>query len=418
MKRRVISVLSNLALLVSALLLGGVLVEIGLRLYMYQSIFLPEFMNHFAMARPDPVRGWALVPNAVAYVRKRDFRSVVHTNSKGLRDVEHAYQPAPGVFRILLVGDSFMEAQQVPWKDTLDARLSRKFANRSVEVINLGVSAYGPAQELLYFEHEGVKYHPNLVIFSFYPVNDLVDDSHALGALALGNGFPTVYQRPYPKWDAKTHKLTFVPPDYARGMKRYEAARKRQAQLSYWDKTATVRLLNEIFRTHETPPTELTVLIFCGFCMPHFNTSCLPQGPALAPRLESLFNASWNVTSKVILAMKQTAEKHNARFLIFLSPGKFQIDSGYRTRLLKQTCSPQDLDIWRSNHILGRLASTHKIPFCDPSPAFIREFNHGVGPLYFGSDDQHWTAIGNRVAAQALAAFLDQHKLVPPPKKP
>ncbi len=74
--------------------------------------------------------------------------------------------PVPGRTRIVLVGDSFTHGDDVPYEDTLGARLEAELEDRSfdAEIINLGVPGYGMGQALLRFREEGANLHPNLVV--------------------------------------------------------------------------------------------------------------------------------------------------------------------------------------------------------------------------------------------------------------
>jgi len=41
------------------------------------------------------------------------------------------------------------------------------------DVVNLGVEGYGTDQELLQLEHEGLAYHPDVVVLNFTVANDI-----------------------------------------------------------------------------------------------------------------------------------------------------------------------------------------------------------------------------------------------------
>jgi lysophospholipase L1-like esterase len=51
--------------------------------------------------------------------------------------------------------------------------LGSRLPGRVVEVINAGTQGYGTAQELLFYEAEGVKYSPDIVLVGLYVGNDL-----------------------------------------------------------------------------------------------------------------------------------------------------------------------------------------------------------------------------------------------------
>jgi hypothetical protein len=100
----------------------------------------------------DPTLGWAYKPNS----------SGISINSKGLRDNETDYKKPEGIFRIVLLGDSFTFGFGVPIEKHFSTILEGYFQN--VEVINMGVSGFGVDQELIYLQEEGFRYEPDLVI--------------------------------------------------------------------------------------------------------------------------------------------------------------------------------------------------------------------------------------------------------------
>lgn len=161
------------------LVLGGTaaglgLIEAGFRVY---EALYPSSARGFFW-EPHPAYGWRHPPGRTGlwYDGTGEFKVHVRINSKGLRDVEHAYEKPPGVYRILILGDSYMEALQVELEQTfarlLEEHLNR-YSDRRIEVINSGVAGWGTDNELLYFRNEGYKYHPDLVLLAFTTCNDV-----------------------------------------------------------------------------------------------------------------------------------------------------------------------------------------------------------------------------------------------------
>ena len=74
--------------------------------------------------QPDRVVGWKQVPHlhwtwagGSGTWYASDFRVEVQTNALGFRDLERAVHKPPTVRRVALLGDSFIEAVQVPLKN-------------------------------------------------------------------------------------------------------------------------------------------------------------------------------------------------------------------------------------------------------------------------------------------------------------
>ena len=116
----------------------------------------------------SPTLGWKVKPN----LRDTEaFRGKpLSTNSRGLRGpVEHNYEKPPGVFRIVVLGDSFTFGEEVGDEETYSHYLQELLPQ--TEVLNLGVHGYGHDQMLLYLQEEGLRYKPDLVVLGFLTVD-------------------------------------------------------------------------------------------------------------------------------------------------------------------------------------------------------------------------------------------------------
>lgn len=131
------------------------------------------------MTAPNPDMTFMLQPNKDFVTLGVPFR----TNEFGFRD-EPLRPKTPGMFRILVVGDSVTFGTGVKNEETFPNVLEKKLAGRarpshSVDVINAGISAYnirnirGQMQEFM------PKIQPSLVVYVFVE-NDL-DDSVSPG---------------------------------------------------------------------------------------------------------------------------------------------------------------------------------------------------------------------------------------------
>ena len=143
---------------------------------------------------PDPETGWALQPGAHGrwFNPRYEYDVDVTINSQGLRDVERQTVEKPAnTFRILLLGDSYVEGLRVPLEQTfgkvLEDRLNQTaVAGQRFEVIPAGVSGWGTDQQLLWFRKYGVAYQPDLVVLAFFPGNDFENNAEALEVANMG----------------------------------------------------------------------------------------------------------------------------------------------------------------------------------------------------------------------------------------
>jgi hypothetical protein len=123
----------------------------------------------------DPALGWSKETNRRVENRTAEYHVIEETNSRGLRGPELTYEKAPGVYRVLLLGDSFLEGYTVNFDDLVSERVRKqleKRLDRPVEVVNGGTVGYSTDQELLFYEREGRRYQPDATVLLFY-VNDV-----------------------------------------------------------------------------------------------------------------------------------------------------------------------------------------------------------------------------------------------------
>lgn len=167
--------LGKLGLVFAGILGALVIVELTLR--------LAGFSYLGFLYRSDRDLGWSLLPNVQGFRWNEGGKVFIRTNREGLRDVEHSKRKPPGTFRIAVLGDSFTEAnvvgvQQTFWwvaREHLEHCPALAAYPGGVEVINFGVSAYGPTQELVVLRKRVWAYSPDLVLLAFYPGNDVTD---------------------------------------------------------------------------------------------------------------------------------------------------------------------------------------------------------------------------------------------------
>jgi hypothetical protein len=147
----------------------------GLALLAGIELILP----HFARAQHISHHRWGnrphtFLPGVLHRAATADYDVTFRANALGFNDVDHDPAKPRGRFRVLLLGDSFVEGFHVAPERHL-ARLLEGLAARdghALEVVAMGVSGYGQSHELATYEALGRGYEPDLVIVFFCP-NDL-----------------------------------------------------------------------------------------------------------------------------------------------------------------------------------------------------------------------------------------------------
>ncbi len=182
MRRRRVQVAANVLLAAASTLVALSLLEVGMRL------FQPQPM---AAVRRSGRLGWVHKPNVRMVYERSVFRIPVRFSNIGLRDRDYPFAKPPKTCRIGILGDSFVEAMQVPFDSMLSERLEARLVasprdERGYEVINFGVSGYGTCQQLLLLEELVLRFEPDVVVSVYYH-NDLDDNRH-FGLCTLDSG--------------------------------------------------------------------------------------------------------------------------------------------------------------------------------------------------------------------------------------
>lgn len=113
----------------------------------------------------------------------------VRVNSWGQKDGEHSVAPQVGVYRMIFVGDSFLEqGAKVPLVTRTAELLNGSDPSR--ELINLGVSATDPDEYFYRLKRVGLPLQPNHCVMTFYAGNDFIRDRTLLSYGGVSAPYP------------------------------------------------------------------------------------------------------------------------------------------------------------------------------------------------------------------------------------
>ncbi len=354
---------------------------------------------------PDPVLGWHLEPDSRYTNENWEFSVQVTYNSKGWRDVEHNYKKPESVFRIVVLGDSFMEAYSVEFEESFARRLEgflKDSGRRRVEVINLGVGGYGTLQEYLAFAEEGIRYRPDLVLVGFYVANDVQNNSFDLESQVSGG--IKVRSRPFLEPGGPDDwEITLVDYDGARQRYAQEKMERENELEAFWRERSAILLLLEETLERQGVGGD--------------GSQALPAGSdvwvhACAESPE--YTAGWAITGRILARLKRDVEAAGAELVVFTVPAWQEVDPGYMNRVLKATGHPEDYCLPQApgyDRLAGLLAG-QGIVYVDLRPAFQEAEGQADRELFRWSD-RHWNAEGNFLAAWEVYRTLDGGGLLP-----
>ena len=146
-----------------------------------------EELDNSGRHAPDPDVGHVYVPDHRQVLQTREYRVEWASNAQGVRGERDYGTKAPGVTRILCVGDSFTACDQVPYTESWPAVLERELAARleraaspsKVEVVNAGFPGFSTANEAAWIAKFGARFAPDLVLVATTP-NDLSENQFPL----------------------------------------------------------------------------------------------------------------------------------------------------------------------------------------------------------------------------------------------
>ncbi len=299
------------------------------------------------MFLPDEKAGYVPAGNYEGRIERGPVVTDFRTNSLGLRAPELG-PPMEGRPRIAVFGDSFVfgwgASQGKEWIALADGRIDERCARDAVEMVNCGVNGYGTDNELLFLRRVGPAIDPDVVLLGFFP-NDYMDN--LLGA----TGFYTVVDGYL--FDRWTH-------DYFQ-----ESTLARESHLVRLAQTGWGEARRKWFHI---PPQARPVR--------NFSARDFADGA--------------RISAQLILAMNAACDSLGARFgVVWLPPDEYAL-------------ARQPPDVAEQRWLQSQVQAA-SIPALDLLPA-VRTHPDPRSLYYPG--DGHFTAEGNRVAAEAVAAWI------------
>ncbi len=386
---------------------------------------------------PDPQYGWQHQAGATGrwFNPYNEYNVEVTINSKGLRDVELDYTKAADEFRILVLGDSYVEGLRVPLEQTfskvLEQRLNADNSPIKFQVINAGVSAWGSDQALLWFRNEGIKYEPDLVVLGFFPGNDFLNNSEALEVenfgsvrkpfFALEDGQLTLRYYPFdPQQAPKPTVTTPIKPTVGVADESPSAAPLQSWRPWLHRNSALYRFVTPMLR--ESVPPLARLLVRWGLIEPGQEEidAALPAdyipvtyGVYRRPPTEQWQDA-FTLTNALLRTLDREVTAAGARLTVVILTAQEQVYPALWDGLLQRYPAMQDKewDLEQPNRVVYSILDGGNIPYLDLLPIFRRRAATSRELLHLRHDG-HWTPAAERLAGDSLYEFLVQNRLVP-----
>jgi hypothetical protein len=391
--------LAPLLLLLVSTLLTLLVLEVAVRLLRRGQGGGKEEAEILRYTEYDPILGWRKIPGTRVVYNRREYQVEVAINGLGLRDPERGYDAPAGTPRILALGDSFIEGYSVSLPQTATQLLESSLASAGcpAEVINAGTAGYSTDQELLFYQTEGHRYSPRIVLL-FFHYNDVIynDRQEYFGTpkpvFEMGEGPLCIHRLPVRSRSPDTAASPATERDRGSPSALLEWIRER---LWY----GAPRAYNAVARLGLWAP------------MPHMSTR-LELRVYERRRVEPVEDA-WAKTAAIFAEAARATQARGARLLVIHVPSRMEVDD--RTwRLSRQLYDWAEAG-WERGRVAQRLrdiGAQTGIPVLDLTEPLRRASAGGGDGPYF-TYDGHWTPLGHRIAAEETQRFLTAHAWLP-----
>lgn len=304
------------------------------------------------------------LPNMTQFSHR--FQHIIETNSAGMRDRDHSLKKTAGVYRILVLGDSYMEANQVKLEEAFSSVLEKQLKNvvgESIEVINASVSGWGTDDELTYLAREGTKYNPDLILIGMTLHNDVQDNLEG-EFHTFSNG--VLHENPKQNVPLGEFALLQVKEFLASHSHLYQIVLR--AKRFSWIHEASNRLSSHVADLIKKDQTkEIT--------------------------------QAWDITRQLLRKIKSESESHKARLAVFLIPLWIQVsEERLGEFLVEHHLSTEEIVLDQPQLRMSVIGQEEQIEIIDLLHDFRRVEKEHPRSLYL-VDDGHWTEAGHRLAA-------------------
>ena len=369
--------LKGLGLMITSILVLLFIIEIIIRLTEPR-----EIMRYFYVT-DDPVLHHKFVPNSIGRYKTVEFDIDYTINSLGLRDKEYTVEKPPKTFRILMLGDSFIEGDGIYSNETcskrLEAMLDTVRSDIRWEVINAGVGSYSPLLEYLYLKYHGLQLQPDLVILGF-DLSDVYDDiQYSKLAQVDSSGIPIAVSPSPPEPAASwfTEALVSIKDFFKDNTRLYNFIRIR------------------IDRQVEAMKHEG---VFTGDLQ-------YDKYAMLRDNYKSTDDRDWTLTYKYLLLIRDTLRERGIDFWLTIHPYGLQIHP-------REWLDGRQYWGFKPDTIYSMQPQKYVEEFCKRNNIYVinlcgdfKRLSQNVFPLYYNYNG-HWLAAGHELVADVLYRHL------------
>jgi peptidoglycan/LPS O-acetylase OafA/YrhL len=327
--------------------------------------------GEFEALQVHPTRIYGLIPEKESHLKYNNYDYVLQTNSLGLTSPEIAIKrPLPETYRIMVVGDAFSMPEGVEYGFSypalLESNLKKRYPHKNIQIINGGVTGYGPVEESVQLDELGSLFKPNLVIYQFF-INEFsqaLEENRSVRTEGIG-------------FSNDSFSLTKYLQKYSQLVTRFR--RLRNQVLTIFGKSNS---------------------------MAGYGKSLLIYYEKDNRQLYSKTNLG--KLKKYLKQMKLSCEKNGSDFLIVFVPGQVAVSEEKDIAFFPKNIHIEDttkFDMDEPYRILDQICDSMSIPVTDLTE-HLRTYPYQ--PVYF-RESWHWNKNGHKAVADYLTLLLDKN---------
>jgi hypothetical protein len=361
----------------TAFMMPYIVLDIGLGMIMIERLSP-------AMIHDDTVHH-RLLPNTLSEINTSEFQYVQRVNRAGLRGAEVSSQKASGVYRILVLGDSFTMGKGVHDSKTFSVILQEMLNVDSgdpesgrFEVLNGGVDSYSPVLCYLRLKQLEPLLHPDFVVVNF-DISDLLQESAYRSTARFSK-------------DGEILGVTGTNKEIAGPEQSLIQGMRAWIRQHLFFTRSLVYWLDGLNERDSAATVHNTV----EMAHPDLLRHTLEEDTADR-------GAQWNNVFDSLKRIRQYCDSRQIRFAMAIYPWGHQVNdtewSAGRRLFIPDGSKVSDRSVSR----IEAFAADENISLLNTYAAF-RNYSGSV-PLYYARD-MHWTEAGHRLMASEMKKFL------------
>jgi hypothetical protein len=362
---------------------------------LYFRFFNPQLP---AFLRPDPVLGTMHFSNYTVRQNNSCIQAVTHLNKDGMNDVDHETKKPEGVYRVAVIGDSYVEAMQFPLEQAYFKVMENALRERgyTVEVLAFGVGGFGTLQEYYLLRDYALKYDPDLVILSIFTYNDIRNNSFLLEK-NLDMPYATLNE-----------DGTISLPDF-KLREEYVRIFESPLRTLVFEHSHLVRF---VYRLSNQSVAFRNFLAFFHLQTPSIQDSKKRMDDSNELYLTEMsddWSDAWKVTEELIKKTKDLSEQNHSKFMMYSLSNDVQL-SDERFSAVRNQYPQSKLDPELPEKMLSSISERNSMRYFSALPAL--KTLHSEGVVVHPKCHGHWSPEASAHSGELLADYVEKEFLL------